>query len=46
MAGRHEALRHGLRELGYVEGKSILVEYRYASGQPERLPPSWPSSFA
>jgi ABC-type uncharacterized transport system substrate-binding protein len=37
-AGRAEALRQGLRDLGYVEGKSIVIEYRYAQGNPERLP--------
>jgi putative tryptophan/tyrosine transport system substrate-binding protein len=34
----HEALRHGLRELGYVEGQSIAFEYRSAEGRYEQLP--------
>ena len=33
-----EALRRSLRALGYVEGKSIGIEYRAAEGKPERLP--------
>jgi putative tryptophan/tyrosine transport system substrate-binding protein len=33
-----EALRAGLRELGYVEGQSIVIEARWADGQSERLP--------
>ena len=33
-----EAFRHGLRDLGYVEGQSIVLEYRFAAGQNERLP--------
>ena len=32
-----EAFRQGLRELGYVEGRSIVIEYRYAEGNAERL---------
>jgi putative ABC transport system substrate-binding protein len=33
-----EALITGLRELGLVDGKNILIEYRWAEGQYERLP--------
>ena len=33
-----EAFWQGLRELGYVEGQNIAVEYRFAEGRPERLP--------
>jgi putative ABC transport system substrate-binding protein len=32
------AFRQGLRDLGYVEGQTILLEYRYADWQPDRLP--------
>ena len=32
-----EALLEGLRELGYVEGRSIQIEYRWAEGKPELL---------
>ena len=33
-----EAFRQGLRDLGYVEGKTIAIVSRSAEGQPERLP--------
>jgi putative tryptophan/tyrosine transport system substrate-binding protein len=33
-----DALRRELRELGYIEGKNIVFELRYAEEKPERLP--------
>ncbi|MGH8668075.1 MAG: ABC transporter substrate-binding protein [Burkholderiales bacterium] len=33
-----ETLRNGLRELGYVEGKTARIEWRSAGGRPERFP--------
>jgi putative ABC transport system substrate-binding protein len=35
---RLEAFRQGLRDLGYIEGKNIIIEYRYAEQRLERLP--------
>src|SRR3954453_19042660 len=32
-----ESLRRGLRDLGYVAGQKLAIEYRYAEGKPERL---------
>src|SRR5262245_25868081 len=37
-SGRIEAFRQGLRDLNYIEGKNILVEYRYAEAKNERFP--------
>ncbi len=34
----HQAFRQGLRDLGWVEGKNISIEYRYAEGRNDRLP--------
>ena len=37
-SARAEAIRLALRELGYVEGQNIAIEYRYAEGKRDRLP--------
>ena len=34
---RIETFRQGMRELGYAEGKNIIIEYRFAEGKEERL---------
>ena len=33
-----DALRNGLQELGYDEGRSLIIEYRSADGRAERFP--------
>src|SRR5262244_339331 len=38
LSPRLDAFQQGLRELGYVEGKNIVIEYRSAEGNINRLP--------
>ncbi|HKR58276.1 MAG TPA: ABC transporter substrate-binding protein, partial [Pyrinomonadaceae bacterium] len=38
MTARYEAFRQGLRELNYVEGKNIVVDWRSGDGQLDRMP--------
>src|SRR5262245_41162101 len=37
-SARAEGIRLALRELGYIEGQNIAIEYRYAEGKNDRLP--------
>ena len=37
-ASRIEAFRQGLRDLGYVEGQNVTIEYRYTEGLDDRIP--------
>ena len=37
-SARAEGIRLALRELGYIEGQNIAIEYRYAEGRPDREP--------
>ena len=37
-SARAEAIRLALRELGYIEGQNLAIEYRYAEGKVDRLP--------
>src|ERR1043166_2884977 len=37
-AARVEAFRQGLRDLGYIEGQNLIIDYRYAEGKVDRLP--------
>ena len=37
-SGRYDAFIQGMRDLGYIEGKNLVLEMRFADGNPERSP--------
>ena len=39
------AFRKGMIELGYVEGRNLVIEWRFADGKLERLPRVWRRSW-
>jgi hypothetical protein len=41
-ASRIEAFRQGLRDLGYIEGDNLVIEWRYAQGKLDRIPLTLP----
>jgi hypothetical protein len=38
MGPNEEAFRRGLRDLGYIEGENLVIEWRFVSGQLDRYP--------
>ena len=42
-ADRLSAFQQGLKEAGYVEGRDIAIQYRWADNHYDRIPESWPS---
>ena len=44
-AAEDEVFKQGLRDLGWIEGQNLAIEYRWADGQVNRLPP-WQRSWS